>query len=172
MPPKPLDGTGPRTAGRKAGILTAVYVATLAINLDVTIVNVALPSIATELDADTRGLQWVVDGYNLAFAALVLAAGSLSDRYGRRPALILGLLGFAAASVVGALVDSTGALVVARFGMGVCAALIFPTTLSIISNTFRDRRQRAAAIGGWGAVVGFGVASGPVTGGLPACVAT
>ncbi|KAA1420253.1 MFS transporter [Nocardioides humilatus] len=151
---------------RKAGILTAVYVAALAINLDITIVNVALPSIASELGAGTRGLQWVVDGYNLAFTALVLAAGSLSDRYGRRPALLIGLLGFAATSVIGALVTSTGALIAARFGMGAFAALIFPTTLSIISNTFTDRRQRAAALGGWGAIVGVGVASGPVTGGL------
>jgi EmrB/QacA subfamily drug resistance transporter len=108
----------------------------------------------------------VVDGYNLAFAALVLAAGSLSDRYGRRPALLMGLLGFAATRVVGALVDDTAALVAARVGMGVFAALIFPTTLSIIVNTFSDRRQRAAALGGWGAVVGAGVALGPVTGGL------
>jgi len=151
---------------RKAGILIAVYVAVLAINLDVTIVNVALPSIARELDAGTRGLQWVVDGYNLAFAGLVLAAGSLSDRYGRRPALLVGLLGFAATSVVGALVTSTAALIAARVGMGVFAALIFPTTLSVISNTFTDRKQRAAALGGWGAVVGAGVALGPVTGGL------
>ena len=151
---------------RKAGILAAVYVAVLPINIDITIVNVALPSIARELDAGTRGLQWVVDGYNLAFTALVLAAGSLSDRYGRRPALILGLLGFAATSALGALAGSTGALVAARFGMGAFAALIFPTTLSIISNAFPDRRQRAAALGGWGAGVGVGVASGPVTGGL------
>jgi len=166
MRAKPMVFPSQVGMGRRAGILVAVYVATLAINLDVTIVNVALPSIATELGAGTRGLQWVVDGYNLAFAALVLAAGSLSDRYGRRPALILGLLGFAAASVAGALVESTGVLIVARFGMGVFAALIFPTTLSIISNTFPDRRQRAAALGGWGAMVGVGVASGPVTGGL------
>ena len=151
---------------RKFGILLAVYISALAINLDVTIVNVALPSIAREMDADTRGLQWVVDGYNLTFAALVLAAGALSDRYGRRPALIIGLLGFATASVIGGLVDSTGALIAARVGMGVFAALIFPTTLSIIANTFPDRRQRAAALGGWGAVVGMGVALGPVTGGL------
>jgi EmrB/QacA subfamily drug resistance transporter len=150
---------------RKAGILVAVYTAVLAINLDVTIVNVALPSIATELDASTRELQWVVDGYNLAFAALVLAAGSLSDRCGRRPALLTGLLGFAVVSVVAALTTTSGALIAARVGMGAFAALIFPTTLSVISNAFPDRRQRAAALGGWGAVVGMGVALGPVTGG-------
>ncbi|NYJ00843.1 EmrB/QacA subfamily drug resistance transporter [Nocardioides thalensis] len=150
---------------RKIGTLIAVYVAALAINLDVTIVNVGLPSIAAELDASTRGLQWVVDAYNLTFAALVLAAGSLSDRFGRRPALIIGLLGFATMNAIGAAVDTTGALIAARFGMGAFAALIFPTTLSIISNTFTDRRQRAAALGGWGAVVGIGVAAGPVTGG-------
>jgi EmrB/QacA subfamily drug resistance transporter len=147
-------------------ILLTVCAAVLAINLDTTIVNVALPSISTDLDAGTRSLQWIVDGYNLAFAALVLAAGSLSDRYGRRPALILGLVAFAGASAVGATVDSAGALIAARVAMGMSAAVIFPTTLSIISNTFRDRRERAAALGVWGAVVGIGVAAGPVTGGV------
>jgi EmrB/QacA subfamily drug resistance transporter len=150
---------------RNAGILVAVYAAVLAINLETTIVNVALPSMARELSAGTRSLQWIVDGYNLAFAGLVLAAGSLSDRYGRRPALVVGLLGFAAASVAGAEATSAGALVAARAAMGVFAALVFPTTLSVISNAFTDRRQRAAALGGWGAVVGVGVAAGPVAGG-------
>ena len=132
---------------RKGLVLATVCAAVLAINLDTTIVNVALPSISRELSAGTRQLQWVVDGYNLAFAGLVLAAGSLSDRFGRRPALIVGLLGFAAASAAGALVTSAGALVATRFVMGAFAALIFPTTLSIISNTFRERRERAAALG-------------------------
>jgi EmrB/QacA subfamily drug resistance transporter len=150
----------------KGAILATVCAAVLAINLDTTIVNVALPSISRELSAGTRQLQWVVDGYNLAFAGLVLAAGSLSDRFGRRPALIVGLVGFALASAGGALVHSADALVVARFAMGTFAALIFPTTLSIISNTFRERRERAAALGVWGAVVGLGVATGPVTGGF------
>jgi EmrB/QacA subfamily drug resistance transporter len=150
----------------KAAILATVCAAVLAINLDTTIVNVALPSISRELSAGTRQLQWVVDGYNLAFAGLVLAAGSLSDRFGRRPALIVGLVGFALASAAGALVSSAGALVVTRFVMGTFAALIFPTTLSIISNTFRERRERAAALGIWGAVVGLGVAAGPVMGGV------
>lgn len=150
---------------RTVGTLLAVYLAALALNLDVTIVNVALPSLSTELHAGTRGLQWIVDGFNLSFAALVLAAGSLSDRYGRRPALILGLIGFAAASAAGALVHSTGALVLARLVMGAFAALVFPTTLSIIANTFPDRRRRAAALGGWSAITGVGVAAGPVVGG-------
>src|SRR3954454_23428201 len=149
----------------KAAVLATVCAAVLAINLDTTIVNVALPSISRELSAGTRQLQWVVDAYNLAFAGLVLAAGSLSDRFGRRPALITGLVGFAAASAVGAVVTSAGALVAARFAMGTFAALIFPTTLSIISNTFRERRERATALGIWGAVVGLGVAAGPITGG-------
>src|SRR3954454_14207781 len=151
--------------GRLA-VLATVCAAVLAINLDTTVVNVALPSISRELSAGTRQLQWVVDGYNLAFAGLVLAAGSLSDRFGRRPALITGLVGFAVASAAGALVTTAGALGVTRFVMGAFAALIFPTTLSIISNTFRERRERAAALGVWGAVVGLGVAAGPVTGGV------
>src|SRR6478735_4081982 len=150
----------------KLGILLTVCAAVLAINLDTTIVNVALPTISDELGAGTRQLQWIVDGYNLAFAALVLAMGSLSDRFGRRPALIIGLVGFSASSAVGALVTDSGALIAARVAMGTFAALIFPTTLSIISNTFRERRQRAAALGVWGAVVGVGVAAGPVVGGL------
>jgi EmrB/QacA subfamily drug resistance transporter len=151
---------------RKFVVLAAVCVAVLSINIDTTIVNVALPSLSRQLGAGTTALQWVVDAYNLAFAGLVLAGGSLSDRFGRRPALITGLLGFAAASAVGALVRDPVQLVAARAVMGAFAALIFPTTLSIISNTFTERRERAAALGVWGAVVGLGVAAGPVTGGL------
>lgn len=150
----------------RAALLATTCLAALTINLDTTIVNVALPSIARELDADTRDLLWVVDGYNLAFAALVLAMGSLSDRFGRRPALVLGLAGFSAASGVAALVDSVEALIALRVVMGVCAALIFPTTLSIIANAYTERRERATALGIWGAAVGMGVALGPVTGGL------
>ncbi len=150
----------------KLAVLGTVCLAVLAINLDTTIVNVALPTFARDLDAGTRDLQWIVDGYNLAFAALVLAAGSLSDRFGRRPALITGLVAFAVTSAGGALADTSGALVAWRFAMGASAALIFPTTLSIISNTFPERRERAAALGVWGAVVGIGVAAGPVTGGF------
>ncbi|MFL6059827.1 MAG: DHA2 family efflux MFS transporter permease subunit [Marmoricola sp.] len=149
----------------KVMILVTVCLAALTINLDTTIVNVALPHLATSLDAGTSSLLWIVDGYNLAFAALVLAMGSLSDRFGRRPALLLGLAGFALSSCVAALVTSSDALIAMRFVMGTFAAMIFPTTLSVISNAFPDRKERAGALGAWGAAVGMGVALGPVTGG-------
>jgi EmrB/QacA subfamily drug resistance transporter len=149
----------------KPAILATVCVAVLAINLNTTVVNIALPTLSRELEAGTRDLLWFVDGYNLAFAALVLAAGSLSDRFGRRPALILGLLGFGLASAASAMTDTAGALVATRVAAGVCAAVIFPATLSIIANAFTERKERAAALGIWGAATGIGVATGPVVGG-------
>lgn len=150
---------------RPAVVLAVVLVAAFAINLDTTIVNVALPSLNRQLGAGTSSLQWVVDGYNLAFAALVLAGGNLGDRYGRRETLAVGLGVFAGASVAAALCSSTGDLIAVRFVMGAAAALIYPTTLSIITNTFPERKARAQAIGAWGAVTGLGVAAGPVAGG-------
>src|SRR5947208_10330304 len=131
-----MSPIGPR---RRIAILATVCLAAFAINLDTTIVNVALPGLARQLGATTSDLQWIVDGYNLAFAALVLTAGSIGDRFGRRPVLLGGLVGFAVASGVGALVTSAGALIVVRFVMGAFAALIFPTTLSIITNAYRER---------------------------------
>ena len=154
------------TAPRRGAILGAVCLSVFAINIDTTIVNVALPSLTRELGASTTDLQWIVDGYSLSFAALVLAAGSVGDRYGRRPALLVGLVGFAVASAVGAVCANPGQLIGVRFVMGAFAALIFPTTLSVITNAFPDRRERAGAVGAWGAVAGLGVAVGPVVGGL------
>ncbi len=156
-------------AGRRAPhrglVLAVVLLAALAINVDTTIVNVALPTLSRRLGSTTSGLQWVVDGYNLAFAALVLAGGNIGDRYGRRSTLGVGLALFAVASLAGALCTTTGSLVGARVAMGAAAALIYPTTLSVITNTFTERGPRAAAIGAWGAVSGLGVAIGPIVGG-------
>ena len=150
---------------RPAAILTVVLVASLAINVETTIVNVALPTLSSDLGASTRGLQWIVDAYNLAFAALVLAGGTVGDKFGRRGTLIAGLLLLAASSVGAALCTTTESLIGMRLVMGVSAALIYPTTLAIITDTFRDPKQRAAAIGLWGAVTGLGVAIGPILGG-------
>jgi len=150
---------------RRYATLAAVCAASFTILLATSSMNVALPSLVSDLSASTRDLQWIVDGYNLAFASFVLAFGSLSDRYGRKGALLLGLSVFAAAAVAGSRATSPRELIAAQAVMGLGAALIFPTTLSIISNTFTERGERARAIGIWGAVTGMGGGLGPVLGG-------
>ncbi len=156
----------PTTRPVHRGLALAVLcLAAFTINLDTTIVNVALPSLVRQLEASTRQLQWVVDAYTLTFAALVLAAGSLGDRYGRKGALLTGLAVFGCATAVGGLVHSADTLIAVRAVMGVGAALIFPATLAIISNLYTERTERARAIGLWGAMTGLGVALGPITGG-------
>jgi EmrB/QacA subfamily drug resistance transporter len=146
-------------------ILLALCLAAFIINLDTTIVNVALPTLSRELHATTSQLQWVVDAYNLVFAALLLVSGNLSDRFGRKGMLLAGLGVFALASFAGGLTTSAEQLIVARGVMGLGAAMIFPATLSLISNTFTDRGERARAIGLWGATTGVAIATGPIVGG-------
>jgi EmrB/QacA subfamily drug resistance transporter len=150
---------------RKPLILTSLLLAAFVINLDTTIVNVALPTLVRELHASNPQLQWVVDAFNLLFAASVLAAGSLSDRFGRKGLLISGLSVFGLASLAGGLTDSPGQLIAARAVMGVGAAMVFPSTLSLLTNVFTDRRERALAIGLWGAITGVAIALGPIVGG-------
>jgi EmrB/QacA subfamily drug resistance transporter len=154
-----------RPPARKRVTLLALCLAAYIISLDVTIVNVALPSLVRQAGATTTDLQWVVDAYNLVFAALVLVAGSLSDRLGRKGMLLAGLGVFGAASLAGSLAVSTGQLIGARAVMGLGAAMMFPATLSLLTNIFTARRERAAAIGLWGATTGVGIATGPIIGG-------
>src|SRR6201991_2523821 len=150
---------------RKPLILVALLLAAFVINLDTTIVNVALPKLAVELGASNSQLQWVVDAFNLLFAASVLAAGSLSDRFGRKGMLLGGLGVFGLASLVGGRTSDPGQLIAARAVMGVGAAIVFPSTLSLLTNTFVERGERARAIGLWGAITGVGGALGPIVGG-------
>ena len=145
--------------------LVVICLSAFVVSVDATIVNVALPTLSRELDANTADLQWIVDAYTLVMAGLMLSAGSLSDRYGRRGFLSSGLALFAITSAVAAQLDSADALIWGRAAMGVGAAVIFPATLALITNIFTDPIPRAKAIGLWAAMVGVGVAAGPITGG-------
>jgi len=149
----------------KPMILAALLLAAFLVNLDTTLVNVALPAMVRQLHATTTALQWVVDSYNLVFAALLLTFGSLSDRFGRKGMLLAGLAVAGAASLAGGFTTSPAQLIAARAVMGLGAAMTFPATLSLISNVFTGRRERARAIGLWGAIGGVAIAMGPIVGG-------
>lgn len=133
--------------------------------LDGTIVNVALPSLAVELGASTRQLQWIVDAYLLVFTGLLLAAGGLGDRFGRKRALVGGLVLFGVTSAIAGSASSATGLIFGRALMGIGAALIFPATLAVLTNVFTDPSERAKAIGVWSGVTGLAVAAGPIAGG-------
>ena len=135
------------------------------IGLDNTVMNVALPSIQQELGVSASTLQWIVDAYILVFAGLLLAAGNLGDRWGRKHALQLGLLVFGLASVGGAFAASGGQLIAARAIMGIGGALIMPATLSIIMDVF-PREERGKAMSIWAAMAAIGVGLGPLIGGV------
>ena len=149
----------------KPMILVALLLAAFLVNLDTTLVNVALPALVRELHATTTQLQWVVDSFNLVFAALLLTFGSLSDRFGRKGMLLAGLAVFGTASLAGGFTTSPAQLIAARSVMGLGAAMTFPATLSLISNVFTERKERARAIGLWGAIAGVAIAMGPIVGG-------
>lgn len=147
------------------GALITSCLAVLLVLLDNTIVVVALPTLANELDAGFGQLQWVVDSYTLPFAGFLLMFGHLGDRYGRRRVMLGGLVGIAVMSAVGACADSVNQVLLARAGMGIAAAAVFPATLAIITTVYRQPRSRALGIAAWTAMAGFAVALGPTIGG-------
>ena len=163
----PADATATRDP-RRWFTLAVLCISLLIIVIDNTIVNVALPTLVRDLGASVSQLQWVVDAYTVVFAGLLLLAGSLGDRFGRRRSLTVGLALFAVASAAAAFAGGVGQLVAARAVMGGAAAFIMPATLSILTNVFTDARERALAIGIWSGVVGVGVVLGTGRGRLPA----
>jgi len=164
----PTIGAPPddRTHRNRWTILAVLCLTVLVVVLDGTIVNVTLPTLVTELGATNSQLQWIVDSYVLVFAGLLIAAGSIGDRFGRKGVMQLGLLLFGGFSALAALSDSPGELIGWRAAMGIGAALLFPATLAILVNVFREPKERAAAISVWAATAGIAVAIGPVTGGF------
>jgi EmrB/QacA subfamily drug resistance transporter len=138
----------------------------LVITLDNTILNVAVPSLVRDLNASTSQLQWIIDGYAIVFAGLLLTAGAMGDRFGRKGALQIGLAVFGLASLASAMAGTANQLIVTRAVMGIGGAIIMPATLSLLTNIFRDPKERAKAIGAWAAVAGASGALGPVLGGF------
>ncbi|MFB7717049.1 MFS transporter [Nocardia sp. NPDC056100] len=145
--------------------LFAACLGTLMLLIDVTIVNVALPDMAADLGTGLSGLQWIVDGYALALAALLLVLGSLADRIGAKPVYLAGLTLFAVSSLVCGMAGDTSLLVLARVFQGIGGAAMFATTLSLLHATYTGR-DRGIAFGAWGAVSGAAAALGVVLGGV------
>ncbi|MFJ9908656.1 MFS transporter [Streptomyces sp. NPDC101152] len=155
-----------RPSGAARAALAAAVLGFFVITFDAVVVNVALPSIRHEVGGGITGLQWVVDGYTLMFAALLLSAGSLADRIGARRALAAGLAVFAAASAACGLAPAIGALVAARFVQGAAAAVMMPASMALIGHAYPDARSRARAVAIWAMGGAVASSSGPVLGGL------
>ncbi len=153
------------TGGWRWATLGVLCVSLLLISIDNTVLNVALPSIVREMGANSSQLQWIVDAYAVVFAGLLLSMGALGDRIGRKKVFVLGLFTFALGSAGSAWSGSPDRLVVARAIMGIGAAAIMPSTLSILTNVFTREKERARSIGIWSGTAGLGVAIGPMFGG-------
>ncbi|MGI5425661.1 MFS transporter [Streptomyces sp. CA-179760] len=151
---------------RRMLVLAICCMSLLIVSLDNTVLNVALPSMQQDLHASTSGLQWTIDAYTLVLASLLMLAGSTADRIGRKRVFMAGLIVFTLGSVLCSLAPNLEALVAFRMIQAVGGSMLNPVAMSIITNTFTDPRERARAIGVWGAVVGISMAAGPLVGGL------
>lgn len=150
---------------RRIGVLLICCMSLFIVGLDITVVNVALPSIGRELHAGISGLQWTVGAYTVVLASLLLLSGSTADRLGRRRTFVIGLTVFSVASLLCSLAPSVELLAVFRVLQAVGGSMMNPVAMAIITNTFRDPRERAQAVGVWGAVFGISMALGPIVGG-------
>jgi EmrB/QacA subfamily drug resistance transporter len=164
--PPPRVRSGNARGVHPWAVLCVLCVAVLVVNIDMTILNVALPTLVRKLHATSSGLQWIVDAYAMAFGGLLLVAGSLADRLGRKRLLLAGFCTFATGSLGAAFSGSVGVLIAWRAVMGTGAAMTVPAGLSILDNVFPDPHERARAIGVWGGMMGVGIALGPLAGGL------
>jgi EmrB/QacA subfamily drug resistance transporter len=153
------------SARRKVIILISCCLSLLIVSMDATIVNVAIPSIRTELHASASELQWVIDVYTLVLASLLLLSGATADRFGRRRVFQIGLTIFAVGSLLCSAAPDIHTLIAARLLQGIGGSMLNPVALSIISQVFVGRVERARAIGVWGAVMGIAMALGPMLGG-------
>ncbi|CAG6391337.1 MFS transporter [Streptomyces cocklensis] len=157
--------TEPSASPRTVWTLVLASLGAFLTSLDVVVVSTALPTLQDHLHASLADLEWTINGYNLAFACLMLTGAALGDRFGRRNVYVLGVGVFTLSSIACATAGSTSALIAARVVQGAGAAVVLPLTLTLISNAF-PLEKRGAAIGIWGAITGLGVAAGPVLGGL------
>ncbi|MFD5316320.1 DHA2 family efflux MFS transporter permease subunit [Streptomyces sp. NPDC127098] len=151
--------------GRRLLVLAICCMSLLIVSLDITALNVALPSLERELGASVSGLQWTVDIYTVVLASFLMLSGSTADRVGRRRVFQIGLVVFTAGSLLCALAPSLGWLVAFRAAQAIGGSMLNPVAMSIITNTFRDPKELARAIGVWGGVVGISMAVGPILGG-------
>jgi len=161
--PSPLDGDSPR--GRLVILITCCLALVLTA-MDATIVNIALPAIRSDLHASVAELQWSIDAYTIVVASFLLLAGSIADRFGRRRTFQVGLLVFSVGSLLCSVAPSARVLVAARVLQAVGGSMLNPVAMSIIVNTFLDPKQRARAVGIWGAAFGVAMAAGPLLGGV------
>ena len=158
--------TAAMTDGRKRIVLMTCCLSVLLVTMDISIVNVALPTMGDDLDASVSGLQWIADSYVLVVAALLMLAGSLGDRFGRKRMFQVGLAIFTVASLLCSLAPTLGWLIAFRTVQAVGGSMLNPVAMSILTNVFTEPKERARAIGTWGGAVGISLALGPVLGGV------